>query len=109
METKIKCRKCGRVMGFWEFAPYIEVYLAKLAVETGLSAFILAALKSYFSTKQETRGFINEHMASFASMLKIKCPQCKKLDVWDPILEEAITTETKIEPTAKNTNKNEIL
>ena len=102
METKIRCRKCGRIMGIWEFLPYVEVYLAKLAVETGLAALLLAALKNYFSTKQETRGIINEPMASYARMLKIKCPQCKKLDIWDPVSEKEPTIT---EATTKNTNK----
>jgi phage FluMu protein Com len=96
---KIKCRKCGREMDIWEFMPYIEVYLVKLAVTSGLVAIFAEALKSYFFAKQETRGFVDGHMTTFANLLEIKCPQCKKANVWDPIsiIEKELTTEIVIE------------
>jgi hypothetical protein len=72
-------------MEFWEFMPYIEVYLVKLAVTSGLVAIFTDAIKNYFFAKQETRGFVDGHMATFANLIGIKCPKCKEVDVWDPI------------------------
>jgi len=89
-------------MGFWEFIPYIEVFLAKLAIESGLAALLLAAVKNHLSSNQETRGIINEHMASYASMLKIKCPQCKRIECWEPIATKETTSTTEV--TTKNIN-----
>ena len=77
METKIKCRKCGRIMDFWEFLPYIEVYLAKLTVETGLAALLFTALKNYFSSNQKTRGIINDHSAK----IKVKSITKKQITI----------------------------
>lgn len=108
METKIKCRNCGRTMDFWEFLPYVEVYLGKLAVEAGLATLLIAALKNYFLSGQTTRGIINEHITSYAHILKIKCPQCKKLGVWDPVSEN-ISAEIKIDSSTEKTSNKLIL
>jgi phage FluMu protein Com len=88
-------------MDFWDYLPYVEVYFAKLAVETGLAALFLAALKNYFSSQPETRGFINGHMAYYAGPLGIKCPKCKERDIWDAISEENATAEIKVEKNHK--------
>ena len=82
---KIKCRECGRGMDFGEFMPYIEFYLLKLAVASGLAAFLVETVKNYFSTKQETKGFVDGRMATYANLVEIKCPKCKEIGVWDPI------------------------
>ncbi len=104
---KIKCRKCERKMDIWEFMPYIEVYLAKLAVASGLVAIFTEAIKNYFFANQKTRGFIDGHMATFARLLGIKCPKCKKIDVWDPIsiIEKEPAIEANVEKVKTSTTK----
>lgn len=97
---KIKCRKCGREMDLWEFSPYIEVYLVKLAVSSGLISIFTEAIKNYFFAKREIRGFVDGHMATFANLLGIKCPQCKELEVWDPI--SVVEKESDIAPHIEN-------
>lgn len=72
-------------MDIWEFMPYIEVYLVKLTVTSGLVAIFTEALKDYLLAKRATKGFVDGHMATFANLLGIKCPQCKKIEIWDPI------------------------
>lgn len=79
---KMKCRECGREMDLWEFATYAEAYLLKSAIESGIAAFFIVAMKHYFLT--QTKGFIDSHMAGLANNFAIQCPKCKKADVWDP-------------------------
>jgi len=106
MDTKIKCRECGREMDFWEFMPYLETYLLKLAIASGLVAFLTEAAKNYFLTKQQTKGFIDGRMATYANLLEVKCPKCKDVGVWDPISLMEPVVEIKKEIISKNTKAN---
>jgi len=91
-------------MDLWEFMPYIEVYLLKLAVASELAALFVDAVKNYFLSKQETKGFIDGHMATYANLLAVRCPICKKVGVWDPISLVEPIAEMKKEIVSKNTD-----
>lgn len=89
---RIKCNNCGREMYLGELIGYAEAYLLK-AVAPIIVDFLLQTLKDSLLTPK--KGFIDNQMASAATIFGVSCPKCKKIDCWDPAPE--VVTEQKNE------------
>lgn len=100
MDSAIKCRECGRIVGIGEFAGYGEAYLLKCLVAAGAVTLLIKTFMDSISTP--TRGFIDGQMAAFGNTF-LDCPQCGKKSTWDPI--SSLATEPIQKTKRKSTKK----